>query len=144
MVNFVYVILRLIRKINTIGKRMNEQTKNPFEYASEAEKKYIQEFTKFQEAWHKLYDYIKPFTNQNKEAKEQVSTINTMLIALPLSHLMINTLHMANLDIMKLNLEAKTPPLKIECPDCKKVIWDVTELKDFIYGKPSQSQEDQE
>jgi len=114
-------------------KNVNKnKSENPFKKITNAQENYYKEFAKMIESWRKLHDYIKPFTSQNKEATKHVSTINTMMIALPLSHLVINTLHMTTTQMMKDRLKSSIPPLKISCPDCKKMIWDVTELKDFL------------
>ena len=48
---------------------------------------------------------------------------------------------MAQVGIMRDVARASIPPLKIECPKCKLVVWDVSGLKDLldpegiIYGK---------
>ena len=120
---------------------MEQKTKNPVEIIGEAQANYFKEFNEFTENYRRLYEYIKPFIDQNEEYKEIASKINTSLIALPLSHLVINTMHMAQVGIMRDVARASIPPLKIECPKCKLVVWDVSGLKDLldpegiIYGK---------
>lgn len=117
------------------------KTKNPFESLSKAEINYINEFGKMLDNWHKLRDYIKPFVEQNKECTQYMSEIDAAFIVLPLSRIVIDTLHMAQANLMKDMTKLLIPPLKIECPKCKTVCWDVSELKQFldpegkIYGK---------
>ena len=111
---------------------MEQKIKNPIELIAEAHSNYIKEWTNFSENYHKLYDYIKPFLEQNEEYKEIASKINTSLIVLPISHLVINTMQHAHTKVMLDVARASIPPLKIECPKCKIVVWDVSELKELL------------
>lgn len=120
---------------------MEQKIKNPTEIIGEAQTNYLKEFNEFTENYRKLYDYIKPFIEQNEEYKEIASKLNTSLLVLPLSHFVINTIHVAQIGAMRDIARASIPPLKIECPKCKLVVWDVSKLKDLldpegsIYGK---------
>ena len=111
---------------------MEQKIKNPIELIGEAYSNYLKEWTNFSENYHKLYDYIKPFLEQNEEYKEIASKVNTSLIVLPVSHLVISTMQRAHTKVMLDVARASIPPLKIECPKCKIVVWDITELKNIL------------
>lgn len=111
---------------------MEQKTKNPIEMITQAQSNYLKEWSNFSENYHKLYDYIKPFLEQNEEYKEIASKINASLIALPVSHLLINTIQREHTKVMLDVVRASVPPLKIECPKCKIVVWDITKLKDLL------------
>ena len=111
---------------------MEQKTKNPIELIAEAHSNYIKEWTNFSENYHKLYDYIKPFLEQNEEYKEIASKINVSLIALPIRHLVITTMQRAHPKVMMDVARSSIPPLKIACRKCKIVVWDITELKNIL------------
>lgn len=88
---------------------------------------YINQFKKLSDDWFALQEYIRPLIMDTK-IKELMTNINVSMVTLPLAHLVINQSILIQLDTMK----AMLPPMKIECPDCKKVIWDISELKEFL------------
>jgi hypothetical protein len=99
----------------------------------EAEKKYIEEFSALISNWHKFREHVEPFLDN--ESKELAGSISAELLALPLSHMILNSIHMTNIAMLRDMTMKAIPPLKITCPDCKKVVWDVSELQDFLNPK---------
>lgn len=126
---------------------MEEKIKNPIEMITQAQSNYLKEWNDFSENYHKLYDYIKPFLEQNEEYKEIASKVNISLIALPVTHLVISTMQHAHTKVMLDVTRASIPPLKIECPKCKIVVWDVSKIKELldpegnIYDTPTSTEE---
>jgi len=104
---------------------MPKEINNPI---TDAEKKYLNLFGELMENYQKLYKHIKPLIEYDKETLEIAKKINTDLLVLPIVHLSISMANMTQIGLIKQMM----PPLKIECPDCKKVIWDITELKKNI------------
>ena len=103
-----------------------------FKQICKAEENYITEFGKLSELWSKLDEYIAPFLQTNKEYQQVAAEITGKLAALPAAHIVINTLHVANIQTLKLTIKNNMPPLKLECPKCKSLVWDLTALKDFL------------
>lgn len=102
---------------------------------------YMKQFKELSDAWHEIYLYIKPLIENQKKEKELCAKIHSLILTLPIANMTINTANMITIDMMRTQMKALMPELKIECPDCKKVVWDVEELKHFldpegkIYGK---------
>ncbi len=121
---------------------MNEDIKKPYEDISKAQKKYFEEWKKFSKNYHKLEEYIKPFVEQNKEYEKIMQDISASLIALPISNLVINTIHLGIATNMMKITRASIPPLKIVCHKCNTVVWDVTDVKDFLDPKGEMFKDD--
>ena len=128
-----------VRKESTKGEwfecnkcKKKQDAKTPLDALGQAQLNYLNEFSKMGDNYHKIYDYIKPMIETNKEMMEIANNINVQLIVLPVSHMVINTAHMVNIQTIKTLTMASLPPLKIECPTCKKTVWDVTDIKDFL------------
>ena len=117
-------------KCNKCKKKKDADS--PITALEQAQLNYLREFTKMMENYHKLYDYIKPLIETNKEMMDIADNINLHLVVLPISHMVINTAHMVNIETMKTLTMVSLPPLKIECPTCKKTVWDVSDIKDFL------------
>jgi len=98
----------------------------------EAEIKYMDELKLLHEDWTKFYEYIIPLIEYNKTMKELGKTINMKLLMMSVSFAALKVIQATYVSVLFKTLKSTIPPLKIECPTCKKVVWDISELSKII------------
>lgn len=98
----------------------------------EAEKKYVEEFIKMSKDFNELKEYIQPFISQNEKYKKILENISTQMLCLPVSYLVISTIHFTQISTMRNLQKSLIPPEKIICKKCNTVVYDFTEIKEFF------------
>jgi len=112
-----------------------EEPINPFDACSKAELNYAKQFSELMAEWHNLYEHIKPLIENDKDYSELARSIHTKLVALLVARITITLMHAivakTSSDILNLSM----PPLKLECPKCNTLVWDMSAFKEFIQGE---------